>query len=415
MLDNLNRPIILYMHAGSGNHGCEAIVDSTVRLIAELRHHDATYPLIVGTNSATEDRKYILGELEKQGLCTIVEENHIDRKFLAHLVYYGWRLVTGDKESFQRYRFRPVFKAFKEAAKAGASGAGQRDAGQRDAGRPGAAQPGTTGAQSQRPLAVSIGGDNYCYPEMVRDLILAHSVFCKKGFETVLWGCSIEPDSLKNPDLVKDLAAYDHIYARESITYNALLGAGISADKLTLRPDPAFELKTAQVTLPEGFKDHNTVGINLSPMVQDRECQKGILHKNYINFIKFILEKTDQNIALIPHVVWENSDDRKPLTELYNHFKDTGRVVLIDDAPAEVLKGYISHCSFFVGARTHSTIAAYSSKVPTLVMGYSVKSRGIATDLFGTYENYVLPVQEIEDPFAMVRSYEWIIAGATGK
>lgn len=47
----------------------------------------------------------------------------------------------------------------------------------------------------------------------------------------------------------------------------------------------------------------------------------------------------------------------------------------------------------FIGARTHATIAAYSSLVPTLVVGYSVKARGIARDLFGTEKNYVLPVQ----------------------
>ena len=57
------------------------------------------------------------------------------------------------------------------------------------------------------------------------------------------------------------------------------------------------------------------------------------------------------------------------------------------------LKGYIARCRFFVGARTHATIAAYSTCVPTLVVGYSVKSRGIAQDLFGTEEGYVLPVQ----------------------
>ena len=127
-----------------------------------------------------------------------------------------------------------------------------------------------------------------------------------------------------------------------------------------------------------------------------------------VNFVEFILEKTDQNIALIPHVVWPSSDDREPLTKIYEAFKYSNRVFMVEDAPAEVLKGYIANCSFFVGARTHSTIAAYSSGVPTLVMGYSVKSRGIATDLFGGYENYVIPVQEIEDPFALVRSYEWI-------
>ena len=59
-----------------------------------------------------------------------------------------------------------------------------------------------------------------------------------------------------------------------------------------------------------------------------------------------------------------------------------------------------------MGARTHSTIAAYSSGVPTLVIGYSVKSRGIATDLFGTTEGYVLPVQEIRDTDSLIKAYE---------
>lgn len=69
---------------------------------------------------------------------------------------------------------------------------------------------------------------------------------------------------------------------------------------------------------------------------------------------------------------------------------------MIEDHSCEELKGYISRCRFFVGARTHATIAAYSSCVPTLVIGYSVKARGIARDLFGTESEYVLPVQELK-------------------
>ena len=33
--------------------------------------------------------------------------------------------------------------------------------------------------------------------------------------------------------------------------------------------------------------------------------------------------------------------------------------------------------------------------IPTLVVGYSVKARGIARDLFGGEEGYVLPVQKL--------------------
>ena len=64
----------------------------------------------------------------------------------------------------------------------------------------------------------------------------------------------------------------------------------------------------------------------------------------------------------------------------------TGRVVFFEDHNCMELKGIISKCRFFVGARTHSTIAAYSMGIPTLVVGYSVKARGIARDLLGGEE-----------------------------
>ncbi len=393
---DLGRPIILYMHAGSGNHGCEAIADSLIRIIDAIRAYhgaDTRLPIVLVTNSAKEDRRYKLGEIEKNGLCTIVEENHIDRRFFDHVLYYGYRKITGDRESFLRYRFRDAFRVYEDKCN-------KLDIP--------SYEPSESGL---KPLAVSIGGDNYCYPEMVDDLILAHNVFKEKGFDTLLWGCSIEPDSLKdNKRLVADLKSYTNIIARESITYNALVEAGISKDKLEIRKDPAFELLKDLKKVPEKIQNGGPVGINLSPMVLDRAKYPDRVKDAYRKFIRFILDTTDKDILLVPHVVWPTNDDRKPLSELYDEFKDTGRVQLIEDNSAEVLKGYISCCSFFVGARTHSTIAAYSTGVPTLVIGYSVKSRGIATDLFGQTENFVLPVQEIEDTDSLIRSYEWIMA-----
>ena len=89
--------------------------------------------------------------------------------------------------------------------------------------------------------------------------------------------------------------------------------------------------------------------------------------------------------------------------------KITKKIVLIQDHNCMELKGYISRCRFFVGARTHATIAAYSSCVPTLVLGYSVKSRGIAKDLFGTEENYVLSVQTLRSPNELVIHFRWLM------
>ena len=113
-------------------------------------------------------------------------------------------------------------------------------------------------------------------------------------------------------------------------------------------------------------------------------------------------------IALIPHVVWVSNDDRKPLKVLYDKFKDTNRVIMLDDYNCMELKGFISRCRMFIGARTHSTIAAYSTCVPTLVIGYSVKAKGIAKDIFGTYENYVLPVQSLSNKDDLINAFKWM-------
>lgn len=372
-----SKNVIFYMHAGSGNHGCEAIVTSTLDMIRDKK----LSPSVV-SNDAEEDRKYILGEYEKEDICKLIQEKHIDEHFLSHVVYYGYRKLTGDKESFLRYRFRNMLSEVKKSRVSG-----------------------------NNTLAVSIGGDNYCYPEMVNDIILSDRMLHKRKLDTVLLGCSIEPKSLEggeSKELLEDLNSHKLIIARESITYNALLGAGIDRNKLRLFPDPAFTLETEEVILPKEFEEGNTVGLNISPMVLNLEKKDGVLLNSYRDLVKHIIDATDMQIAFIPHVVWDRNDDRIPLRKLYEEFKDTGRVCIIEDDNCKRLKGYISKCSLFIGARTHATIAAYSSYVPTLVIGYSVKSKGIATDLFGTYDRFVLPVQELEESAQLLERFEWL-------
>ncbi len=146
----------------------------------------------------------------------------------------------------------------------------------------------------------------------------------------------------------------------------------------------------------------------MSPMIMSYETSDGSAMNNYENLIQHIIETTDMQIALIPHVVWASNDDRKPLKVLYDKFKDTNRVIMLDDYNCMELKGYISRCRMFIGARTHSTIAAYSTCVPTLVIGYSVKAKGIAKDIFGTYKNYVLPVQSLSNKDDLINAFEWM-------
>ncbi|MCM1125448.1 MAG: polysaccharide pyruvyl transferase family protein [Lachnospiraceae bacterium] len=351
--------IVLYMHAGSDNHGCEAIANTLIKMLPK--------PAALISSRKAEDEKYSLPALCKE----IIQENAIEKNVLIHTWYYLWRKIFKDPECYMRYRYRKFC------------------------------------GKNMRRVNISIGGDNYCYKNMIERLVMSNRMFHHGGAKTVLYGCSIEPEILKSKEIVEDMRRYDMIVARESITYEALRAAGIE-ENVFLCPDPAFLLETEYLPLPADWREGKMVGINLSPMVMDNEKRPGITMESYKALVNHILKNTDFGVALIPHVVWTGGDDRGPLNELYEMFKGTGRIVQIQDASALQLKGYISRCRMFIGARTHATIAAYSSAVPTLVIGYSVKARGIAKDLFGTDEKYVLPVQRIQNEEELIEHFEWL-------
>ena len=195
---------------------------------------------------------------------------------------------------------------------------------------------------------------------------------------------------------------YSIVAARESITYAAVKEVGANA---LLMPDPAFLMKAKACEVEDFLLQKEVIGINISPMIINNEKNQGAAYANYKALIQHILDNTDAYIALIPHVVWANNDDRIPLKQLYDDFGQNQRLILVDDHTAPELKYIISKCKFFVGARTHATIAAYSTGVPTLVVGYSVKARGIARDLFGTEDGYVLPVQQLRESDELTQAF----------
>jgi len=356
-----DKNIVLYMHAGSGNHGCEAIVNSTCAMLQKS-------PTLISSRKE-EDERYSLGKW-----CHILQEKRITANFWIHLFYLAKKILTRNPMCYITYRYGEVLQ------------------------------------EKRYDLAVSVGGDNYCYPDQVEDLILLNQAFHKKGMETVLWGASVEPSLLERADVVADMKLYKAIFAREKETYQALEKAGISKEKLHLYPDPAFTLSWKEDPFPEGIQEDNLIGINVSLMVIEKESKKGIVLENYRYLIERLLQETDLQIVLIPHVIWENNDDRKALGILYESYENNSRVCLLEDHDCMTLKGYIKRMRFLVAARTHASIAAYSTGVPTLVTGYSIKAKGIAEALFGTQEHYVVPVQEMEKKEDLWKECQWLMS-----
>lgn len=349
--------INLYYHCGSANHGCEAIVRSTAKMLN-------TY-LTLWSTAPDADIAYGV-----DGIVNVVEDTKQPPTGVRLFEFKVHHKLTGSDYLYTKFAHEALFSSV----------------------RPG-------------DICFSIGGDNYCYGGK-EYLGYYNRIIHEKGGKTVFWGCSFEPSEM-DVATAKDIARYDLITARESISYETLKAVNPNT---ILVADPAFALDTVKLPLPEGWKEGNTIGINASPLIMQCAKDGSVAYEAYRRLIAHILDTTDATIALIPHVVIANNDDRIPLRSLYEEFASTGRVVLVEDHNCCELKGYISRCRMFIGARTHATIAAYSTCVPTLVLGYSVKSKGIARDIFGSEGHYVLPVQELRDPDELANGFDWLLS-----
>lgn len=351
----------IYNHGGSANHGCEALVRTVLNLFQDQGR------ITLLSESPQQDLRYGIDRLAALEPAAIAWSK-------ASLSFWDAYLTLKTKKDYFKMDVLPYRKPIRRL--------------------------------TSSMVELSVGGDVYCY-EDYRKFILLHRAIAERGCRSVLLGCSLEEALFSDPEFIADMKQYTYISARESLTYGMLQKAGLT--NIGLTPDSAFTLQAENLPLPAGFLEGNTVGINLSPLVVRREPKAGIVLDSFVHLIRYILKNTDCSVALIPHVVWHDNDDRTVLKQLYEAVHCPERVVLIEDHNCMQLKGFISRCRFFVGARTHATIAAYSTLVPTLALGYSVKSRGISTDLFGTDDHYVLPVQQLCTADTLTESFRWMM------
>lgn len=349
---------VLYSHAGSKNHGCEALLRTSCMVIDDI---EAVY-----SEDVKADQEYNLNEI----VVLYPEKTEGFDSLFEKIIYYIRYHLHKDDRIF----FKNLYRKFIENI-------------------------------DSSKIYISIGGDNYCYHFSSWLEVLNTAINTKKA-KTVLWGCSINEDEFQDREVIADLKKYKLITARESITFSNLKKY-LPNSNIQFVPDTAFLLPKIEKRLPDGFQEGNTIGLNVSPVAVKNTTTNNFI-EYIIELVDYIILNTDYQIALIPHVVFEGNDDREILKIIQRHCVNPNRTVMIEDDNCMVLKGYISRCELFIGARTHATIAAYSSMVPTLVLGYSVKARGIARDLFGTEDNYVISVQDLKSGQKVIDSFCWI-------
>lgn len=348
--------ILMFAHNGSLNRGCEAIVRSSTSLFKETIDDAKVY---LASGKPDTDKGLIkLDAIFDGSLCDII-------KYSPQWLISSINLKLFKNES---YALREIHKN-------------------------------TIRHIKDVDVCLSIGGDNYCYGEQPGWYEINRQVKAQ-GKKLVLWGCSIGEEDMSERKIL-DLKSFDLILARETFTYNMLKSKGFTNVKLCA--DPAFTMEKEELPLPNGWKEGKTIGLNFSPLVMKKNTNS----KSAIrSLIIHILKSTDLTIALTPHVTEPENNDYEILNEFYQEYKNSKRVILLpNDLNAIQYKGYIARMRFFIGARTHATIAAYSSYIPTLVLGYSVKSKGISNDIFGE-EKLVLGIEELSDTKKIIGKFK---------
>ncbi len=186
------------------------------------------------------------------------------------------------------------------------------------------------------------------------------------------------------------------LYAREPASLDILADIGLGK-KATLYPEVALILPacpTTELTCSDTVKlfiakPEPYICVTLSRKVIQEEKR---LHgsSNYAELMReFIVELLQQNfrVLLVPHTYRPDrplDNDHALTREVFETLNaDPERCLMVDaDLPPDQLKTLIAGSYVLVGSRYHSLVAALSSGVPVLAVGWSHKYDGL-TQLFG--------------------------------
>jgi polysaccharide pyruvyl transferase WcaK-like protein len=277
---------------------------------------------------------------------------------------------------------------------------------------------------------LAVGGDNLSYDYGFLATLLFFSPLqaaVQRSVPAVIWAASVGPFSARPAwerrfaDLLRRV---DLITVREPLTQRYLEEIGVR-DQVRRVADPAFLLPAHPTQLPDDVEravQEGALGINLAPlMTRYNHLSAGDWRARAAAMVAEVRRKTGAPILLIPHVmmpsqVFPGNDDYEFLKGVQEQLPpDTRDGVWLYDARLDdcrQIKGVISRLRAFAGSRTHATIAALSSGVPTFSIGYSVKARGINLDLFG-HEEWVAHVSQLGEGRLAERMVSLLDARAT--
>lgn len=186
----------------------------------------------------------------------------------------------------------------------------------------------------------------------------------------------------------KAIKKCDGVFVRDKLSYD-FIKRYKNNNVVRLASDVAMLLPyNSTVYYNTKVKNLIDIGINISGLLWNG----GYTGKNQFNLvtdyqqfnnriIKKLIESKQYRIHLIPHVIKDGAyeDDYIVCNHLINVYPE---LILAPkfETPIDA-KNYICKMNIFVGARMHSTIASFSSGIPTIPISYSRKVKGVFSSI----------------------------------
>lgn len=160
--------------------------------------------------------------------------------------------------------------------------------------------------------------------------------------------------------------------------------------------------------------DHNYmhIGLNISALLWNggytRNNQFGLRDDyKYVvrSIIDYFLSLPNTKVHLVPHVVERErsiENDYEVSYDLWREYNNSNLMIAPFALGPIEIKSYISGLDFFMGARMHATIGAFSSGVPVVPMAYSRKFNGLFEDTLEYHYMTDLKTQTSDEVMATV-------------
>lgn len=250
----------------------------------------------------------------------------------------------------------------------------------------------------QADVVLSLGGDNYSLDYGVPRRFIAMGQYVKRlGTPFVIWGASVGPFADRSA-FERRMAAHlrsdvDLILLREEASRAYLQQVGVTQN-VRMVADPAFMMQPEESAWRLHESPSRYVCINFSSLMA-----KYVTGGQMEPWVKMCAETIDTlakrcdgiPLVFIPHV----KADYDFMQAVMPHLQDKGCVIMADKRlNAAQMKGVIAHAMVNVACRTHSTIASFSTAVPTISLGYSIKSKGLNLQMYG-HEDYLVYTKAI--------------------